>query len=121
MTEDELKNIEDTLGIQIPNKYREFLSSFPEFLITDEDEGIFGTAKKIISETLSSRNYREEDWPVGYTNDLLAVGWNGGGSIYCIKEGESGDTIYLFDHEIGDINPEETMLLQEFIDEWSEE
>jgi len=121
MTEDELKEVEDTLGIQIPHKYREFLSSFPDALVTEADEGIFYTAEKIIFETKGSRDYREEEWTVGYTNDLLSVGWNGGGSVYCIREGESGDTIYLFDHEWGDINPGETMSLQKFIEVWSEQ
>jgi hypothetical protein len=120
MTENDLKNIENKLGIQIPPIYRTFLANISVEPNVD-DEGIFSTAERIISETISSRNYKEEDWVKGYTNDLLAVGWNGGGSMYCVREGESGDTIYLFDHEWGDLNPQETLSLQEFIDEWLEE
>ena len=120
MTEEDLNTIEETLGIQIPELYRKFLSEFPAVLVTERDEGIFHTAERIISQTKAARAYREEDWDIGYTDDLLAIGWNGGGSVYCVKEKESGDTIHLFDHEWGDINPGEAMSLEQFVDEWSE-
>lgn len=114
LNEDDLRAVERKLNLKIPNLYRAFLADFPDDLVTDDDEGIFHSSDLIIESTQAARKYREDDWDDSFPCSLIAVGWNGGGSVYCIREGETGNQIYLFDHEQGCIDPTETMNLEEF-------
>ncbi|MCO7223558.1 SMI1/KNR4 family protein [Pleionea sp. CnH1-48] len=118
MKEKDLVKVESELKIKIPSLYRQFLADLPSELTNDDESGIYCDADTIIKATMSARDYKEEDWDEPFANNLLAVGWNGGGSCYCIREGESGEQVYLFDHELGAIDPKETLNLKVFIKEW---
>jgi len=116
LDEESLKEVESVLGLKIPPLYREFLSKFPSDLVTGGDEGIFHSSDWIIRSTQGARNYKEEDWAQPFPSDLIGIAWNGGGSVYCIREGERGNFVYLFSHEMGEIDPEETLSLTKLIE-----
>ncbi len=113
--EAELRRLEEVLGVTIPAAYRAFLSDFPDDLVTEGEEGVFHSAELIRRSTERSRAYQEEDWPGPYPRNLIDVGWNGGGSVYCVRTGGPGDELLLFDHETGDLDPAETLTLPEWI------
>jgi Ankyrin repeats (3 copies)/SMI1-KNR4 cell-wall len=110
-----LEKVENELGCAIPPVYRAFLSSLPDDLLTHDDVGIYHSADVIIKSTKAARAYKEEDWAEPYSDNLIAVGWNGCGSVYCVRGGENGDNVYLFEHERGEINHDETLTLDEFL------
>ncbi|ARU54659.1 hypothetical protein OLMES_0556 [Oleiphilus messinensis] len=116
-----LKSIEVKLKIEIPPVYRRFLLDFPGSLVTGKETGVFYSVDQIVRSTEASRSYQEPDWPQPFPLNLLAVGWNGGGSIYCVREGEPGNMVYLFSHERGDVDPSETLTLETFIALWGSE
>ena len=114
LNEQDLAGLEEKLKLKIPPTYRQFLKSFPDDLVTDDDQGVFHSVELIFRSTIRARAYCEEEWEAPFPGDLICVGWNGGSSVFCVRVGEQGEQIYLFDHEIGKINPHESQSLDQF-------
>lgn len=79
MTEENLKNIEVSLAIKLPDDYRRIALRYPIKFNSGKAEGIlWDSADKVISENLRLRS--KEKWPP----HLFFIGDNGGGWQYAV-------------------------------------
>lgn len=121
LSEPNLDRLETQLGVKLPPVYRSFLESFPDDLVTNDDQGVFHSTELIFRSTTGSRDYNEDDWAKPFPKHFVCIGWNGGGSIFCVDTNKQEDEVYLFDHELGDVDPNQTQTLEEFasaVREW---
>ncbi len=115
MNNSDIERIEKELKVQLPEVYKGFLKAFPKELPADCDDGVYGNADVIIKATKGTRDYKEDEWESSYPLDCIDIGWDGGDGIFCIKEKDETGTVFVWDHEWGGFNPDETTTIAELV------
>lgn len=112
MDASELDRIENSLGITLPEAYRNVMTDFPS---PDDPFGytclLSTEADELISENSRLREkgfFRYRCWP----DNFYALGWDGCGNYYFIRLDKQDETVYLADHE-APFDPESVHLLRE--------
>ena len=113
MTEEEVAHIEKELNVQLPHGYRQLLKSPPDLLIavmnacavehSDYEIPIYTKAEVIIGQNREVRD-PESGFVAGpedddiWDDELLIIGSDCGGNMYCIKPKSGSSTVYEWDH-----------------------
>lgn len=119
MNLEEIIKVENELKVKFPAFYKSQLLNFPAELIYDDpdDESVYHSVVNFIEATKFLRQISSEgggDFP----ENMIAIGTNGGGDFFSVKEDDVTQIIYILDHEDGSIK---TASLEEFIAKWTEE
>lgn len=97
-----LEWLEEELGIELPETYREFLASYPEPLRTtpaasfevQSDPAKIVTINKLIDESHID----------GWRDSFLAIGESGCGDYYAIDLDETDGEVYFWNHETDEVD-----------------
>ncbi|TBW47475.1 hypothetical protein EZI54_22720 [Marinobacter halodurans] len=99
MTNDEIRSIERSTGIKLPESYREILLNYPKELAGTEAEdfGLLNDPEAIAEENIEVRKngYFGEKWPERY----FIIGQNGCGDYYVINHEKSEFSVGFACHE----------------------
>ena len=119
MNEEEINKVENELNVNFPAFYKKQLLNFPKELIYDDpdDESVYHTVGNFIEATQFLRQISSEgggDFP----KNMIAVGTNGGGDFFSVKEDSIVPEVFILDHEDGSIKTQD---LDEFIEKWKQE
>ena len=122
LKESECRKIERALSLTLPNEYRNVLKSLPSGLHYETGcaDGFIYLPSDIIAETESAREFKETEWPEHFPTNMLVIGGDGGGDLFCVNADEDGSVVYRFDHENGCIAEGETWELSEFLVEMTD-
>ena len=115
-----IKTIEDALDVVIPDWYKEFLRNIPDWIHRTDENGeeiywslIYSKPETIIKATKGAREFKEEDWENSFPQNLVCIGFTD--SDFVIRSGEKKQNVYTFCPYLGDVHPEETMLLKDLV------
>ena len=117
----DLRRVETALSVKLPKRLLEFLLSPPDDVLWDAGvvEGLTTNADEIIKQTNAAREFKEEDWDESFPHNMIVIGGNGGGDLFCMKSGGRGPRVYLFEHETGMVS-KDRITLDELIEEMAE-
>ena len=114
MTDEEVDELEDDLGVEIPDHYRDFLTRFPEELSAAKkpsgrlvDFQLLDTRKKIVRANNSIWDALAEQ-----IEDRIVIGEDGGGNCYLIDSDDSDPSVYFWSHETNTIEEVASSILE---------
>ena len=137
MTEDDVKQIESTFNVQLPNGYRGLLLSPPSLLValmdafaiehSDYEIPIFLKPDVIRNENAEARNpeegfiYNEDDEDDPWPDEYFIIGADCGGNKYCIRPESKLSSVYEWDHSGGDNFEETADSIARYVEIWFKE
>lgn len=97
MSENELSYIEESLKIELPSFYKEFMINYPiDLMKTDAaDFALIIDSERLIEENINAKN---DFWGLPLNSDSFIIGENGCGDYYLIQLKED-ESIFTFFHD----------------------
>jgi len=105
MIEEQLTSLEEDLGIELPDVYREFLSMYPDRLRATPAASfeVQSDPTKIVAmNKLIDASHIE-----GWRDTFLAIGESGCGDYYAIDLDENDGEVYFWNHETAEVDDSE--------------
>ena len=105
MTETTVGSIEDELGVELPDLYRDFLASYPKPLLATPAAGFEVQCDPARIVTMNKQI--DENHVEGWRDSFLAIGESGCGDYYAIDLNEDDGEVYFWNHETAEVEEDE--------------